>query len=234
MKLKTVYLFSLFAAAGLLLSGCEGMAIVQQQKALEASYQNGQISKRDYGRRKKELDTQYAAYNTRLDAEMKYLQSGPQHSRSRQINQVDSQPSAQFHAQPQKEAPQFSQGSKPSESFCRETLLSKLSSESRGCFRLVSFTKVNGYSSQNGYVVETELVFAATQDCTWLGCDGTFRQASSFAASPGIANGPHQQLLNFSQDSQPLRAGSVVKTRVELGFRNTERGWQLISRQISF
>lgn len=232
MKLERICISSLALFVSISLVGCEGMAIVQQQKALEASYQSGQISKSDYARRKKDLDKQYAAYNTRLDAEQEYFQNGPQHLLNKQNNQNGSQVAAQSQAQPQQQAPSFSQGERPSESFCKQTLLAKLSNESRGLFRVISFNKINGYGAQNEYVVETELVFAATQNCTWVGCDGTFREASSFSASPGVANGPNQQMFNFSQSHQPLKAGQVVKTRVNLGFRNTERGWQLISTTI--
>jgi hypothetical protein len=221
-------LLAIFVSLSLV--GCEGMAIVQQQKALEASYQSGQISKSSYAKRKKELDQQYAAYNKRLDAEQEYFQNGPQHLLAKQQNQSGAQVAAQ--TRPQQQAPEFSKSERPSESFCQQSLLAKVSNESRGLFKVVSFKKVNGYSEANHYVVQTELVFTATQNCTWSGVDGMSRQAYSFRALPGVANGPNQQMLNFSLDSQPLRAGQTVKTYVNLTFRNTERGWQLISTSI--
>ena len=209
------------------------MALYGGLKQLESDYSAGTISKSEYTKRKKSLQAQIVQYESRMDRDMAQI-NGYHNVTENASTTVNTYANVQANHQNSRSGGQFSSEKIPSENFCRNLLLSKIANESNGLFRVVSFSKTNGYLESSYYIVDSSLSFIATSNCTWINApDRNFGGGDSFKASPYVNQSANHQMLNFATDRRAMVASQRVNVNVKFTFRQTERGWQLVSLSIN-
>ena len=130
------------------------------------------------------------------------------------------------------DAPTHGTGEVPSESFARQVFASKITGQSGGELRFVSFHKSDGMSSTvfgtQRYTMEGQLTFAAVVDTNWTGAPNVADETVRFGTTRAS---PERNSIDgarmFAMNETYLPAGSSRTLAVKIHFIRSERGWKL-------
>ncbi len=118
----------------------------------------------------------------------------------------------------------------PSESDVKALLEKKITTQSKGAIRLVSFKKTNGQAAGQSYAFEYEAEISFNADCYWG--NGPLLWDGNYDATIGKPRSSLEEMSPAFFGKTRAKRGEVSKVTTKLYFEHTEKGWREKSTQL--